>query len=80
MAIASASGDASSVEPRSSSVAARAFADDLFRMGRVAFDGHPRAEAHLSHGRRLRTHRLDAEGDAVRLNRCLFDCGFCVHT
>jgi len=60
-------------EPPSSSTAARAFVDDLFTRGRVHYGEV--GLAHLNHGRRLRSHKLVAEGDAIRLHRCLFDCG-----
>ena len=71
----SAAADASSVDPASSITAARAFVDDLFRRGRVDYNGIGRPEARLEHGHRLRTHKLVSEGGAVRLRRRLFDCG-----
>jgi hypothetical protein len=50
--------------------------DDLFTRGRVDYgDAGPR-QPHLNHGRRLRSHMLVAEGEAIRLQRSLFDCGF----
>jgi hypothetical protein len=72
---ASAAADASSIEPASSITAARAFVDDLFRRGRVDYNGVGRPEARLEHGHRLRTHELVAEAGTVRLRRRLFDCG-----
>jgi len=71
----SAAADASSVDPASSITAARAFVDDLFRRGRVEYNGIGRPEARLEHGHRLRTHELVSEDGAVRLRRRLFDCG-----
>jgi len=71
----SAAADASSVDPASSITAARAFVDDLFRRGRVDYNGIGRPEARLEHGHRLRTHELVSEDGAVRLRRRLFDCG-----
>jgi hypothetical protein len=70
-----AAADANSLDPASAVTAARAFVDDLFRRGRVDYAGIGRPEARLEHGRRLRSHRLVAEGNAVRLERSLFDCG-----
>jgi hypothetical protein len=67
--------DDRALEPSSSATAARAFVDDLFRHGRVDYAGQGRKEARLEQGRRLRTHRLVAEDGAMRLRRCLFDCG-----
>jgi hypothetical protein len=71
----SAAADASSIDPASSITAARAFVDDLFRRGRVDYNGIGRPEARLEHGHRLRTHELVREGGSVRLRRRLFDCG-----
>jgi hypothetical protein len=64
-----------SLEPASSSTAAHAFVDDLFSRGRVDYAGLGRPEARLDHGSRLRSHRLVADNGAIRLHRCLFDCG-----
>jgi hypothetical protein len=72
---ASAAADASSIDPASSVTAARGFVDDLFRRGRVDYNGLGRPEARLEHGHRLRTHELVDEAGAVRLRRRLFDCG-----
>jgi hypothetical protein len=72
---ASAAPDASSIDPASSVTAARAFVDDLFRRGRVDYNGVGRPEARLEHGHRLRSHELVSEAGAVRLRRRLFDCG-----
>ena len=71
----SAAADASSVDPASSITAARAFVDDLFRRGRVDYNGIGRPEARLEHGHRLRTHELVRENGSIRLRRRLFDCG-----
>jgi hypothetical protein len=60
-------------EPASSSTAARAYVDDLFTRGRVHYGDV--ASPHLNHGKRLRSHKLVAEGGGIRLHRCLFDCG-----
>jgi hypothetical protein len=65
-----------SLEPASSSTAARGFVDDLFSRGRVDYGDVGPSHPHLNHGRRLRSHELVAEGDAIRLQRRLFDCGF----
>jgi len=62
-----------SAEPVSSSTAAKAYVDDLFSRGRVHYGDV--AKPHLNHGKRLRSHELRAEGGAIRLHRCLFDCG-----
>lgn len=75
-AAASAAPDASPVEPPGSETSARSFLDDLFRQGRVDYNGFGEAHAKLAHShRRLRTHLLVAEGETVRLQRRLFDCG-----
>jgi len=65
-----------SLEPASASTAARAFVDDLFSRGRVDYGSVGPTQPHLDHGRRLRSHKLVSEGGAIRLHRCLFDCGF----
>jgi hypothetical protein len=65
-----------SVDPASASVAARAFIDDLFTRGRVNYEKLGLTRAHLDHGRRICSHELVPEGNAIRLRRCLFDCGF----
>jgi hypothetical protein len=64
------------LEPASSSTAARSFVNDLFSCGRVDYGELGRKEARLEHGTRQRSHRLVTEGKAVRLQRCLFHCGF----
>jgi hypothetical protein len=66
-----------SVEPPSGSEAARAFVDDLFRRGRVDYNGHGRAEVALFDLHRSKSHRLTADPAGLRLERLLFDCGFC---
>jgi hypothetical protein len=63
------------LEPASSSTATRAFVDDLFARGRVDYSDIGTTQ-HFNHGRRLRTHKLVADEGAIRLERCLFDCGF----
>jgi hypothetical protein len=73
----SAAADASPIEPASAVTAARAFLDDLFRQGRVDYNGIGRAESRLEQGRRLRTHHLVEEQGTIRLERRLFDCGIC---
>ena len=64
-----------SLEPASSSTAARAFVDDLFSRGRVDYGNLGRSEARLDHGARLRSHQLVDEANGIRLERRLFDCG-----
>ncbi|PPQ27879.1 hypothetical protein CCS01_26075 [Rhodopila globiformis] len=77
-AITSGAPNGSSVQPPNALEAATAFVDDLFRNGRVDDQGLPASNARLVHTRRrLRTHRLKAEAAGVRLERQLFDCGFC---
>jgi hypothetical protein len=66
-----------SVAPESGSEAARAFVDDLFRRGRVNYDGEGREEAVLNHPHRRKSHRLTKAESGYRLHRLLFDCGFC---
>jgi hypothetical protein len=75
----SAAADASPIEPANSATAAKAFLDDLFSSGRVDYAGVGRPEARIEHGHRVRTHRLRAKGNAVHLERRLFDCGLCRH-
>ena len=65
-----------SVEPASSSTAARAYVDDLFSRGNVDYGGMGDPARRLEHRGRVRTHKLVAESGAIRLHRCLFDCGF----
>jgi hypothetical protein len=71
--------DASQIQPASAVYAAQGYVDDLFRSGRVNYGEVGRPEARLEHGRRLRSHRLVREAAGVRLERVLFDCGFCCH-
>jgi hypothetical protein len=67
-----------SIQPPNALEAARAFVDDLFRNGRIDDQNLTAKAARLVHGpRRLRTHRLKAEPNGVRLERRLFDCGVC---
>ncbi len=63
------------LEPPSATTAAIGFVDDLFSRGRVDYGGIGRKNARLDHGSRLRSHRLVADDGAIRLHRCLFDCG-----
>ena len=72
-----AAGDARPIEPVSSVTAARSFVDDLFRSGHVDYGEFGSPETRIAHGRRVQTHRLVAEGSAIRLQRRLFDCGLC---
>lgn len=62
--------------PANALTAAHGFVEDLFGRGRVDYAGFGRPESRLEHGRRLRSHKLVAEDGALRLQRCLFDCGF----
>jgi hypothetical protein len=72
-----AAGDARPIDPVSSVTAARSFVDDLFRIGHVDYGEFGSPETRIGHGRRVQTHRLVAEGGAIRLQRKLFDCDFC---
>ncbi|MBV8915948.1 MAG: hypothetical protein JOZ05_23270 [Acetobacteraceae bacterium] len=63
------------LEPASSSTAARAFVDDLFRQGQVDYGEHGVEGRRLRHGRRRPSHEIRADGGGLRLHRCLFDCG-----
>jgi hypothetical protein len=65
-----------SVDPASSSTAARTFTEDLFSRGRVHYGEYAGAGLPFDHGHRLCTHELVKEKDAIRLQRRLFDCGF----
>jgi hypothetical protein len=75
-AVNSSAPDASSIEPPSGMTAARSFANDVIRRGRVDY-----AEAGgtqpIFESRRFHTHRLEADADDryVRLARTCFDCG-----
>jgi hypothetical protein len=64
-----------SVEPVSSSTAARSYLDDLFSRGRFDYSEMKQNPAHFDHGHRLCSHVLTREKGAVRLRRRLFDCG-----
>jgi hypothetical protein len=75
----SAAPDASQVNPANAVSAAQSFVDDLFNRGRVDYAGVGRPEARIEHGRRLRSHRLVKRGNAIHLERTLFDCGLCRH-
>ena len=65
-----------SVEPVSSSTAARAYLDDLFTRGRVDTRNIDQIATHFHHAGRLCSHELVREKDAVRVRRRFFDCGF----
>ena len=73
-AVTAAAGNADPIEPASAITAAKAFLDDVFRGGHVDYGNFGR-ETKIAHGRRLRSHRLVAEGASIRLERVLFDCG-----
>ncbi|HEX7760266.1 MAG TPA: hypothetical protein VF459_12235 [Caulobacteraceae bacterium] len=73
----SAAGDATSLQPASSSRAATSYVDDLFRRGRVDYAGQGKPEHQLNHGRRLRSHRVVKDHEGLKLQRVLFDCGLC---
>ena len=75
----SAAADASPISPTNAVTAAQAFVDDLFRRGRVDYDGVGRPDARIEHGRRLRSHHLVRRAKAIHLERILFDCGLCRH-
>lgn len=63
------------VTPPSSTTAATAFVDDLFRLGRVDYQ-HLLAEGQgLASGRHRASHGLEEQGGGYRLARRLFDCG-----
>jgi len=74
-AVSSSAPDASSIEPPSAITAARSFADDIIRRGRVdlahAAGGRPKLHA----SRRFQTHELVRDNGSVRLTRRCFDCG-----
>ena len=63
-----------SQDPTSSVIAARAFANDLFRRGRVDADAGQHKDV-FYHPRAFKTHDLAKVGGAFRLQRRLFDCG-----
>ena len=62
-----------SQDPTSSVIAARAFANDLFRRGRVDSEGEHKEVFY--HPRAFKTHTLRKVGSAFKLERTLFDCG-----
>ena len=72
-----AAADASPIEPASAATAAQGFVDDLFRSGHVDYNGAGTPETRIAHGRGLHTHRLVPRANGIRLERRLFDCGFC---
>jgi hypothetical protein len=65
-----------SLEPVSSSTAARGYLDDLFTRGRIDTRKIDSIATHFHHGRRLCSHEFVREKKAVRLRRRFFDCGF----
>ena len=65
-----------SLEPVSSSTAARGYLDDLFTRGRVDTRKIDSIATHFHHGRTLCSHEVVREKNAVRLRRRFFDCGF----
>jgi hypothetical protein len=68
--------DASSIEPASAQIAARAFADDLVRRSRVEFTREAHERPKLHRPGRFHTHRIVADGgDALKMERMCFDCG-----
>ncbi len=69
--------DASSISPASGLSGAQTFVDDLFRRGRVDYANAVPHVAQLDHGNRIRSHRLVKTDGGARLERVLFDCGFC---
>lgn len=71
----SAAPDASPIEPPSGLAAAKSFADDIFRRGRVDYAGAAGDTPMLHIGRRFTTHKLVSDDASVRLTRRCFDCG-----
>lgn len=74
-AVSSSAPDASSIEPPSGMSAARSFANDIIRRGRVDFGRAGGAMPLFQSGRRFHTHQLESDGKFVRLGRTCFDCG-----
>jgi hypothetical protein len=72
-----AAADASPIDPASAATAAQGFVDDLFRSGHVDYNGAGTPETRIAHGRGLHTHRLVPRANGIRLERRLFNCGFC---
>lgn len=71
----SAGADATSLDPSSALAAARSFADDLVRRGRVDFAALGDDTPLLHFGQRFNTHRLVSDDATIVLHRCCFDCG-----
>ena len=69
--------DASPIDPASAATAAKGFVDDLFRSGHIDYNGTGTPETRIAHGRGLHTHRLVPRANGIRLERKLFNCGFC---
>jgi hypothetical protein len=67
------------IAPASAEVAAKAFVEQLFRRGRVDVGRHAGGGKTFASPHTLKTHRLVAMGEAVALERVLFDCGLCSH-
>src|SRR6516164_3133513 len=72
-----AAADASPIDPASAATAAKGFVDDLFRSGHIDYNGTGTPETRIAHGRGLHTHRLVPRANGIRLERKLFNCGFC---
>ena len=68
--------NARSVEPDSAQIAARSFADDTVRRGRVHFTKDAHEQPKLHRPSYFHTHQIVADGgDALKLERLCFDCG-----
>jgi hypothetical protein len=74
-AVSSGAPDGSAIEPSSGLTAARSFADDVMRRGYVDYARAGGAQPIFRSGRRFHTHRLESDGNYVRLERTRFDCG-----
>ncbi len=73
--VSSAATDATSIDPASALTAARSFADDIIRRGRVDFGDAAGDRPMLNFGRRFTTHKLVSDDGTSMLQRCCFDCG-----
>jgi hypothetical protein len=68
--------DGGSIEPSSALVAARSFADDTIRRGRVLFSKEAHSKPKLHAPGHFHTHHIVADGgNAFKLQRVCFDCG-----
>jgi hypothetical protein len=77
--VAGAAPDVGSLTSPAHDQAAKAFMEDLVRLGRVDLKpgvGARPAEVALQHPGRKKTHRLEKTGNGVVLKRIHFDCGF----